>query len=131
MERKISVRGGIREIDYRFKTKEFEENYMVGCMIKKTDKEVIVRVRGAVADLAHVVIKHEKHKDLLERKLHTLTEREAEILRLRFGLRNDAHTFKSIGDKYHVSGQRISKIVTKILTKILRGDWDVKSKKRS
>ena len=47
-------------IDYIFDATDFEQNYMVGCMINRTEKEVTVRVNGRVADLAHVVMKYEK-----------------------------------------------------------------------
>lgn len=46
-------------VDYVFDTPDFEDNYMVGCVIKRTDKKTIVRVTGKVSDLANVVLKRE------------------------------------------------------------------------
>ncbi len=51
--------------------------------------------------------------------LDSLSEREAQILRLRFGLDTDhAHTLKEIGDLYGLSRERIRQIETFALTKL-------------
>lgn len=51
-------------VDLIFNSKEFEDAYIVGCMIHKSEKKVVVRVRGAVKDLRHVVLR--KRNELLK-----------------------------------------------------------------
>ena len=58
-------------------------------------------------------------KEQLEEVLVTLTEREAKILRLRFGL-NDGypHTLEEVGNVFHVTRERIRQIEAKALKKL-------------
>ncbi len=75
-------------------------------------------------------------KEQLEEVLGTLTEREAKILRLRFGLNNGyPHTLEEVGNVFHVTRERIRQIEAKALKKLchpirsrkLRGFMEVTS----
>jgi len=58
-------------------------------------------------------------KEQLEEVLVTLTEREAKILRLRFGLNNGyPHTLEEVGNVFHVTRERIRQIEAKALKKL-------------
>ncbi|MBU0478355.1 RNA polymerase sigma factor RpoD [bacterium] len=58
-------------------------------------------------------------KEQLEEVLVTLTEREARILRLRFGLNNGyPHTLEEVGNVFHVTRERIRQIEAKALKKL-------------
>ncbi|MCK5595689.1 sigma-70 family RNA polymerase sigma factor, partial [bacterium] len=58
-------------------------------------------------------------KEQLEVVLGTLTEREAKILRLRFGLNNGyPHTLEEVGNVFHVTRERIRQIEAKALKKL-------------
>ena len=58
-------------------------------------------------------------KEQLEEVLSTLSEREQEVLRLRFGL-DDGHarTLEEVGQKFHVTRERIRQIESKALRKL-------------
>jgi RNA polymerase primary sigma factor len=56
-------------------------------------------------------------RDRIEAVLGDYTERDAEILRLRYGLRNGTeHTLQQIADIFHISRERVRQIQDKILT---------------
>ena len=58
-------------------------------------------------------------KESIERVLSTLTPREAQILRLRFGLDDGIeHTLEDVGAVYHVTRERIRQIESKALRKL-------------
>lgn len=58
-------------------------------------------------------------KEIIERVLSTLTPREAQILRLRFGLDDGIeHTLEDVGAVYHVTRERIRQIESKALRKL-------------
>jgi len=61
----------------------------------------------------------EANKEIVESVLSTLTEREAEVLRLRFGI-NSTHplTLEEVGQKFEVSRERIRQIETKAMRKL-------------
>jgi len=55
------------------------------------------------------------------RLLHHLTPIEADVLRKRFGLKDDEErTFREIGDEYHLSRERIRQIQNAALDKLKR-----------
>ena len=57
--------------------------------------------------------------DDIEEALGCLSEREAEILKLRFGLYDgEVHTLEKIGEKYGISRQRVWNILEKALAKL-------------
>ena len=64
-------------------------------------------------------------RDATERMLSTLTEREAEVLRLRFGIgvRND-YTLEEVGQVFGLTRERIRQIQTQALRKIRRFQQD-------
>jgi len=74
------------------------------------DKEV-----ASPADAANFVLLQEK----IEKVLSTLKEREAEILRMRFGL-NDGNpqTLEEVGNVYKVTRERVRQIEAKALRKL-------------
>ncbi len=52
--------------------------------------------------------------------LHTLTEREEKVLRMRFGVGDDTseHTLEEVGSEFAVTRERIRQIESKALRKI-------------
>ena len=51
--------------------------------------------------------------------LETLTERERQVLSLRFGLEDgEVHTLEEVGDRFHVTRERIRQIEAKALRKL-------------
>jgi RNA polymerase primary sigma factor len=66
-----------------------------------------------------VVVSQRELQERLADCLSDLTEREADILRLRFGLDTDhAHSLKEIGDLYGLSRERIRQLETIALNKL-------------
>ena len=58
-------------------------------------------------------------KDRLREVLRTLSEREQEVLNLRFGLvEGYSHTLEEVGRKFHVTRERIRQIEAKALRKM-------------
>lgn len=58
-------------------------------------------------------------RDRIMDLLDTLTERERRVLMLRYGLcGNEAHTLEEVGQRYHVTRERIRQIEAKALRKI-------------
>jgi RNA polymerase primary sigma factor len=52
--------------------------------------------------------------------LTTIPEKEAEILRMRFGIGSyDEHTLEEVGDKYDVTRERIRQIESKAFGKLM------------
>ena len=61
----------------------------------------------------------EANKQVIESVLATLNEREANVLRLRFGMETDhAHTLEEIGEKMGVTRERVRQIEVKALRKM-------------
>jgi RNA polymerase primary sigma factor len=66
-----------------------------------------------------VVVSQRELQERIASCLSDLTEREADILRLRFGLDTDhAHSLKEIGDRYGLSRERIRQLETIALNKL-------------
>jgi RNA polymerase primary sigma factor len=62
---------------------------------------------------------HNSLREHIEEALRTLTDREAEVLRLRFGLGDGGDmTLEEVGDKLHVTRERIRQIEAKALRKL-------------
>ncbi|RME76035.1 MAG: sigma-70 family RNA polymerase sigma factor [Planctomycetota bacterium] len=57
-------------------------------------------------------------KDKIEAVLATLTEREREIIRLRFGLGGATHTLEELGRRFNVTRERIRQIEIRALKKL-------------
>ena len=61
----------------------------------------------------------EANKQVIENVLATLNEREANVLRLRFGIESDhAHTLEEIGEKMGVTRERVRQIEVKAIKKL-------------
>lgn len=61
----------------------------------------------------------EANKQVIESVLATLNEREANVLRLRFGIESDhAHTLEEIGEKMGVTRERVRQIEVKAIKKL-------------
>lgn len=87
-----------------------EEDNHLGDFIK--DERVLVPSEAAVRTLL---------QEEIEDALSSLSEREAEVLRLRFGIRGGpGMTLEEVGKQFHVTRERIRQIETKALRK-LRG----------
>ena len=62
----------------------------------------------------------------LRRALETLTEREREILRMRFGMDGEEeHTLTDVGDKFGLSRERIRQLQVQALRKLRLADGGV------
>lgn len=58
-------------------------------------------------------------KEIISEALNTLTEREAEVLRMRFGLSDgNEHTLEEVGQRFKVTRERIRQIEAKALRKL-------------
>jgi RNA polymerase primary sigma factor len=62
---------------------------------------------------------HRNLREQIELALDSLTEREAEVLKLRFGLKDGKeHTLEEVGDIFKVTRERIRQIEAKSLRKL-------------
>jgi RNA polymerase primary sigma factor len=85
-----------------------ESNSALGDVIE--DSHAVAAVDAVAFTLLH---------DQLQSVLATLSEREAGIIRLRFGLTNgQPHTLNQISDIYGITRERIRQIETKTITKL-------------
>lgn len=85
-----------------------EEDNHLGDFIK--DERVLVPSEAAVRTLL---------QEEIEDALSSLSEREAEVLRLRFGIRGGpGMTLEEVGKQFHVTRERIRQIETKALRKL-------------
>lgn len=76
-----------------------------------------------------ILLKKQRHIEILNVLDKHLSEKEKDILKYRFGFFNDRqYTLESVGEIYGVTRERIRQIESKALRKlkfILRGDYDV------
>jgi RNA polymerase primary sigma factor len=72
---------------------------------------------------------HNSLREQIEGALMNLTEREAEVIKLRFGLGEDGdHTLEEVGKRLHVTRERIRQIEAKALRKLQNPDLNSKLK---
>ena len=57
-------------------------------------------------------------KEGMEKILDSLTEREADVLRERFGFNGEQKTLQEIGDEYNLTKDRIRQIEAKAIRKL-------------
>ena len=70
---------------------------------------------------------HSSLKKQIEEALQALTDREAEVLRLRFGLgENGDHTLEEVGEHLRVTRERVRQIETKALRKLQSSEFNEK-----
>ena len=70
---------------------------------------------------------HTSLREQIEEALKSLTEREAEVIRLRFGLGDSGdHTLEEVGDRLQVTRERIRQIEAKALRKLMEPATSVK-----
>ena len=70
---------------------------------------------------------HSSLKKQIEEALQGLTDREAEVLRLRFGLgENGDHTLEEVGQHLRVTRERVRQIETKALRKLQSSEFNEK-----
>nr|WP_280113203.1 RNA polymerase sigma factor RpoD [Holophaga foetida] len=74
--------------------------------------------KGVVSPVEQVV--SARLKETVNSVLHTLTEREEKVLRMRFGVGDDTseHTLEEVGSEFAVTRERIRQIESKALRKI-------------
>ena len=86
-----------------------EEDSHLGDFIE--DKSVVSPVEQVVS---------QRLKETVNSVLHTLTEREEKVLRMRFGVgdENTEHTLEEVGSEFAVTRERIRQIESKALRKI-------------
>jgi RNA polymerase sigma factor (sigma-70 family) len=68
-------------------------------------------------DLDESVLKHEM-VTVVEEQLDSLTPRESKVLRMRYGIGCEEHTFEEIGDAFDLTRERIRQIEAKALRKM-------------
>ncbi|MCD6193298.1 MAG: sigma-70 family RNA polymerase sigma factor, partial [Candidatus Aminicenantes bacterium] len=62
---------------------------------------------------------HSNLREQIEEALKTLTEREAKVLKMRFGLGDgNEHTLEEVGQQFKVTRERIRQIEAKALRKL-------------
>ncbi len=67
----------------------------------------------------HDIVMHMNLKEQLESILSTLTEREARVIEMRFGLKDgNEHTLEEVGQEFNVTRERIRQIEAKALRKL-------------
>jgi len=69
------------------------------------------------ADPDEAVLKHEM-VSLVEEQLESLSPRESKVLRMRYGIGCEEHTFEEIGDAFDLTRERIRQIEAKALRKM-------------
>ncbi len=70
---------------------------------------------------------HSSLKKQIEEALQSLTEREAEVIRLRFGLGESGdHTLEEVGEHLRVTRERVRQIETKALRKLQSSEFNEK-----
>ncbi len=68
-------------------------------------------------------------KEKIEEALKTYTQREANVLRMRFGLGDgNEHTLEEVGQQYKVTRERIRQIQEKAVRKLMRSKYSLKLK---
>lgn len=74
---------------------------------------------GEESNVEENLIKEDQLKELYDLLEHNLSEREKEILELRYGLGNcNIHTLKDIGKKLNITRERVRQIEKKAITKL-------------
>ena len=72
---------------------------------------------------------HSSLKRLIDQALRSLTDREAEVIRLRFGLGESGdHTLEEVGDYLRVTRERVRQIETAALRKLQSSELNGKLK---
>jgi RNA polymerase primary sigma factor len=67
---------------------------------------------------------HSSLKEHITKALNSLTEREAEVLRMRFGLyEGNEHTLEEVGQRFNVTRERIRQVESKALRKLKSSVW--------
>lgn len=67
---------------------------------------------------------HINLKEQIEEALDSLTEREAEVLKMRFGLENgNEHTLEEVGQRFNVTRERIRQIEAKAIRKLRKSKF--------
>jgi RNA polymerase primary sigma factor len=62
-------------------------------------------------------------EDLVRKALHALPQRDADILRLRFGIDRPAATLRDISEMYGLSGERVRRLEKLSIARLLRGPF--------
>lgn len=114
----------LKEVDYKFsKMKSIdihvkEENTDTSIVDLLGSKNALVNLSDDFLDPSEISIKNIFNQNLLK-CLDSLTEREKDILLLRFGfIDGTPHTLEDIGSKYNVTRERIRQIEAKALKKL-------------
>ena len=78
-------------------------------------------VLGTDPDIVSRDMEDEVERELLEKALNKLTERERDIIDMRFGLKNgEAHTQKQVADAMGISQSYISRLEKRIMKRLRR-----------
>jgi len=76
-------------------------------------------IEDKTAESPVVVASHEMLKDKMERVLHSLTYREREIIKLRYGIGDGyTYTLEEVGRRFKVTRERVRQIEAKALRKL-------------
>ena len=73
------------------------------------------------AEIPYETLERKSVRDIIERLLASLTPREGEILRLRFGLGRKAHTLDEVAKRYGVCRERVRQLEARATLKMSSG----------
>ena len=91
------------------------EYYEDGVAIEADHEDDVIDFENDVQEKAQLVFMKKKINEVLE----TLTPREAEVLRLRFGMRDGSpKTLEEVGKEFNVTRERLRQIEAKALRKL-------------
>ncbi|MFW6160866.1 MAG: RNA polymerase sigma factor RpoD, partial [Acidobacteriota bacterium] len=81
-------------------------------------------IQDTKAPLPQDTVVHINLKEQIEEALDSLTEREAEVLKMRFGLENgNEHTLEEVGQRFNVTRERIRQIEAKAIRKLRKSKF--------
>lgn len=94
--------------------------YLDNCVCENEDKKCIIDIiQDESAPSPEENIMSEAIKEYLDEALDTLPPREAEIIRLRFGLYDGTiHTLEQLGEKFGITRERVRQIEKKAIIKL-------------
>ncbi|NMP25224.1 sigma-70 family RNA polymerase sigma factor, partial [Sulfobacillus harzensis] len=75
-------------------------------------------VAGSADDAVWSRLQHRAQQEAVDHLLEILTPREADVLRLRYGIAGAPMTLQEVGEVFHLTRERIRQIEAKALKKL-------------